>query len=76
MASIADVAALMAVAAVGVELVLTVETLPAEAALGVTFEAGLWRCTRDIVAMSDVSAKLRKGVEGMLVGEDLFVGRT
>lgn len=49
-ASITDVTTFMFITAMGIQLIIAVESLPAEAALGVTLEATLIYRTRSVVA--------------------------
>lgn len=71
--SITYVAALVSVATMCVELVVTIEALSAETALGVALETGLVYCTGVVVAVLLMLAKLGRGKKLMLVGEDLLV---
>lgn len=74
-AAVADVAALVLVAAVREELVGGVEALATEPAFRVAFEAGLVFGAGLVVACALVLAELGRGEEGVLVGEDLLVAR-
>lgn len=71
--SIADMATLVLVATVCVQLVRRVEALSTEPALGVALEAGLVFRARLIVAGSLVLAQIDSREECVLVGEDFFV---
>lgn len=61
--------------AVSVQLVVTVESLPAETAFWVTFEATLIDCTGIVVAKFLMFAKLRVGEQLVFMGEDFLVPR-
>lgn len=74
--SIAYVAALVSVATMCVKLVVTIEALSAETALGVAFETGLVHCAGVVVAVLLMLAKLGRGEKLMLVGKDLLVAGT
>lgn len=71
--SIADMATLVLVATVCVQLVRRVEALSTEPALGVALEAGLVFRARLIVAGSLVLAQIDSREECVLVSEDFFV---
>lgn len=72
-AAITNVAAFMSVTTVSVELIVTIESLTAEATLGVTPESTLINSSRLIVASFLVLSQLRRGKELMLVCENLLV---
>lgn len=72
---VADVAPLMLVSAMGKELVVAVEALAAKATFGVPLEATLINCSRIVVAVLFMFAKLCKGKEFMLVRKDFLVSR-
>lgn len=66
-------ASLMLVPAVCVELVVAVESLPTEAALGMALEAALVDGSRVVVAKFFVLVQLGWREQLMLVREDLFI---
>jgi hypothetical protein len=69
-------ALLVAVSAVSVEFVVTIEALPAEAALRVALEASLIYRTRMVVPKSIVLLELRGSEQLMFVRESLLVPGT
>lgn len=71
--SVADMAALVLIAAVRVQLVRGVEALSAEPTLGMALEAGLVLRARLVVARPLVLAQINGREERMLVGKDFFV---
>ena len=72
-ATVTNVAAFVLITAVGVELIVTVESLTTETTLGVTSETTLVNGSRFVVARLLVLAQLRCSKELMLVCKDLFV---
>ena len=71
--TIADMAAFVLVATVRIKLIVSVKTLPTEAALGVPLKTTLVYCAGVIVAKFLMFLELRVGKELMFVGEDFFV---
>jgi hypothetical protein len=70
---IADVAALVLVSAVSVQLIVSVKALSAETTLGMSLEATLVDCARVVVAKFLVFFQVLWGEELMLVGEYFLV---
>jgi hypothetical protein len=73
--TIANVAALVLVSAMSVELIVTVETLSAEPTFWVSLEATLIYCSGVIVAELLMLSQIGLCEEFVLVGEDLLVSR-
>ena len=73
MSSVTDMASLMLVPTMRIELVVTVKTSLAEPAFWVAFEATLIYCSGVVVTKSLVSLQLASREELVLVGKDLFV---
>lgn len=74
--SIADMAPLMLIPTMRIELVVAVEALSTEATLGMTLESALIDRPRIIVTELFVLAKFTDSEELMLMGENLLVSRT
>ena len=74
--SITDMAPLVLVPTVGVQLVVSVEPLSAETTLRMTFKTALVDRPRGIVSVFFVLAQFRHGKQRMLVREHLFVSST
>ena len=73
--TIADVASLMLVAAMCIELVIAVKTLTTETTLRMAFETRLIHGARVVISVLFVLAEFGLSEKLMLVGEDLFVPR-
>jgi hypothetical protein len=76
LAAVTDMAALVLVPTMCIQLVVSVEALTTEAALGMPFEAALIDRTGVIVAELLMLPKLRVCEKLVFVGEDFLVPRT
>lgn len=74
--SITNMAPFMLISAVGVELIISVKAFATEFAFWVAFESTLINCTRRIIAVFLVFAKLRDSEKLMLVCKHFFVAST
>ena len=74
--AVTDMATLVLVPAMCVQLVVSIEALPTEAALRVTLETTLIDSARVVVAELLVLSQLSKREELVFVGEDFLVSRT
>lgn len=72
-ASIANVTALVLVSAMCVQLIVSIEALSAEAALGMAFETTLVNCAGIVIAKLLVLFQVLRGEELVLMREHLFV---
>jgi hypothetical protein len=75
-ATVTDMASLVFVSTVGVELIIAIESLPTESTLGVALEATLVDSTRFMIAKFLVFPQIGHGEESVLMREYLFVPRT
>lgn len=71
--SVADVASLMSVTTVRIQLVISVEPFTTETAFRVPSETALVNRARDVVSVLFVLAQLRRGEDFMFVSEKFFV---
>ena len=71
--SVADVASLMSVTTVRIQLVISVEPFTTETAFRVPSETALVNRARDVVSVLFVLAQLRRGEDFMFVSENFFV---
>lgn len=73
--SVTDMTSFMLVSAMGVKLIVTVESLPAKSTLRMTPEATLINCARVIIAKLLMFAQFLYRKELMLMSEHLLVSR-
>ena len=71
--SIADMASFMFISAVGIELIISIETLSTKTTLGMPFEAALVHGTRIVVTKLFMFSKFLRCEEFMFVRKDLLV---
>ena len=74
--AITDMASFMSVSAVSVELVFSIESLPAESTFWMSFETALIDGAWIIVSVALMLSKFGLSKQLMLMGEDLFVSCT
>lgn len=73
--SIADMALFMLISAMGVQLIIAVESLPAKATLRMALETALIHGSRVVIAIFFMLAKFRYCEQLMFMGEDFLVPR-
>lgn len=74
--AVTDMTAFVLLTTMGVQLVITIEPLPTETALGMSFETALVDGPRPIIAVLFVFSQFCVCKEGVFMGKDLFVPRT
>jgi len=74
--TIANMTLLVLVATVSIQLIISVESLPAETALGMSLESALINCARVVITKFVVLFQFCRGEQLVLMSEDLFVART